>query len=66
KKIILAECKFCKGVGMVKSEHKVTLNIPAGVESGMRLKSPNQELEPSFLETIDILNMVPLFSMCRI
>ncbi|MDV3191334.1 MAG: DnaJ C-terminal domain-containing protein, partial [Candidatus Phytoplasma australasiaticum] len=24
------------------SEHKVTLNIPAGVESGMRLKSPNQ------------------------
>ncbi|MDO8030165.1 molecular chaperone DnaJ ['Planchonia careya' phytoplasma] len=42
KKIILEECKFCKGVGMVKSEHKVTLNIPAGVESGMRLKSPNQ------------------------
>ncbi|MDO7983622.1 MAG: molecular chaperone DnaJ [Pigeon pea little leaf phytoplasma] len=42
KKIILDKCVFCKGVGLVKSKHKVTLNIPAGVESGMTLKSPNQ------------------------
>lgn len=36
--IIEQHCEACAGKGKVKTSKKVTVNIPAGVESGMRLR----------------------------
>ncbi|MCU0821289.1 MAG: molecular chaperone DnaJ [Spirochaetes bacterium] len=37
-KIIGTPCKICSGSGMVQKKRKITVKIPAGVESGSRLK----------------------------
>ncbi len=36
--IIKNPCSTCSGSGRIKSKHKIKIKIPAGVESGMRLK----------------------------
>lgn len=38
--MIVDPCKECNGEGRVKSKRKVHFHIPAGVDSGMRLKLP--------------------------
>ncbi len=37
-KVITDPCKKCKGQGAVKEKHHVKVHIPAGVDTGMRLK----------------------------
>lgn len=37
-KTISHPCKKCRGSGVVKKERKISVNIPAGVEDGTRLK----------------------------
>lgn len=37
-RIITDPCKVCRGQGRVKDKHSVRVQIPAGVDSGMRLK----------------------------
>ncbi len=37
-KIITSPCKTCGGMGLVMKKRKITVKIPAGVESGSRLK----------------------------
>lgn len=37
-KIITAPCKSCGGNGLVMKKRKITVKVPAGVESGSRLK----------------------------
>lgn len=37
-KIVTDPCKECKGQGRVKEKHHVKVHIPAGVDTGMRLK----------------------------
>jgi len=37
-KIITSPCKSCGGTGLVLKKRKITVKIPAGVESGSRLK----------------------------
>lgn len=41
-KEVLEECPECEGEGRVKSNEKVKVNIPAGVEDGMKLRVPNK------------------------
>lgn len=36
--VIPAPCKDCRGTGAVKAEHTLTVNIPAGVDTGSRLR----------------------------
>ena len=36
--IITDPCKDCRGEGVVKEKQHVKVHIPAGVDSGMRLK----------------------------
>ena len=37
-KVIADPCKSCRGKGVVKEKQRVKVHIPAGVDSGMRLK----------------------------
>ncbi|MBP7902308.1 MAG: molecular chaperone DnaJ [Spirochaetes bacterium] len=37
-KIISSPCKSCNGSGLIAKKRKITIKIPAGVESGSRLK----------------------------
>ncbi len=37
-KIITSPCRVCKGTGLEEKHRKITVKIPAGVESGSRLK----------------------------
>lgn len=37
-KIITERCKECRGAGRVKKKQKIHIKIPAGVDTGMRLK----------------------------
>lgn len=37
-KIISSPCKSCNGTGLIAKKRKITIKIPAGVESGSRLK----------------------------
>ncbi len=37
-KTISHPCKKCRGAGVVKKERKISVNIPAGIEDGTRLK----------------------------
>jgi len=37
-KIITSPCRECSGAGLVQKQRKITVKIPAGVESGSRLK----------------------------
>lgn len=37
-KVVVDPCKTCSGEGRVKSKKRVNVHIPAGVDSGMRLK----------------------------
>jgi molecular chaperone DnaJ len=37
-KIITSPCKVCNGTGLTKKKRNITVKIPAGVESGSRLK----------------------------
>ncbi len=37
-KIITSPCKTCQGAGVTQKKRKITVKIPAGVESGSRLK----------------------------
>ncbi|WP_213319058.1 molecular chaperone DnaJ [Chlamydiifrater volucris] len=37
-KVIVDPCKNCKGQGRVKDKRQISVHIPAGVDSGMRLK----------------------------
>jgi molecular chaperone DnaJ len=39
-KTIVQKCSACSGEGRIKKKQKMTLSIPAGVDSGMRLKMP--------------------------
>lgn len=37
-KIITDPCKSCRGQGRIKAKHHVKVHIPAGIDTGMRLK----------------------------
>jgi molecular chaperone DnaJ len=39
-KTVAQNCESCSGAGRIKKKQKVSLSIPAGVDSGMRLKMP--------------------------
>jgi len=36
--IIEKECSHCRGTGFVREEKKITLNVPAGISSGMKMR----------------------------
>ena len=37
-KVIKSPCKTCRGTGLINKKRKITVKVPAGVESGSRLK----------------------------
>lgn len=39
-KIIHQPCKTCRGVGNVRRQHKVKINIPAGIDDGQTISRP--------------------------
>ncbi len=41
-KVIKNPCSKCKGQGRVQNNSKIKINIPAGVEDGMRLRIPGE------------------------
>ncbi len=40
--VILKECPRCRGAGRVEQQKELEVDIPAGVESGMRLRVPGE------------------------
>ncbi|MBT9557418.1 MAG: molecular chaperone DnaJ [Myxococcales bacterium] len=40
--MIATPCKVCRGQGVVKEPVKVTVNIPAGVDNGTRVRKPGE------------------------
>ncbi len=40
--VILEECRKCHGAGRVEQQKEIEVDIPAGVESGMRLRVPGE------------------------
>lgn len=43
--VIKDVCKNCRGAGLVREKSKVTINVPAGVESGATMHIPGQGSE---------------------
>lgn len=41
-KIIHQPCKTCRGMGAVRRQHKVEVNIPAGIDDGQTISKPGQ------------------------
>jgi len=41
-KIIHQPCKTCRGMGSVRRQHKVEVNIPAGIDDGQTISKPGQ------------------------
>ena len=41
-KIIEKPCTACRGSGQVRKKHKINVRIPAGIDTGMRLKIQNE------------------------
>ena len=41
-KIIHQPCKTCRGMGSVRRQHKVEINIPAGIDDGQTISKPGQ------------------------
>ncbi|MBQ3703750.1 MAG: molecular chaperone DnaJ [Oscillospiraceae bacterium] len=39
-KIIHQPCKSCRGVGSIRRQHKVEVNIPAGIDDGQTISKP--------------------------
>ena len=39
-KIIHQPCKTCRGMGSVRRQHKVTVNVPAGIDDGQTISRP--------------------------
>lgn len=39
-KIIHQPCKACRGMGSIRRQHKVTVNIPAGIDDGQTVSKP--------------------------
>ncbi|MDD5644491.1 MAG: molecular chaperone DnaJ [bacterium] len=40
--VVEKPCRFCNGNGLVEKPHKIKVNIPAGVDTGIRLKSEGE------------------------
>lgn len=40
--VVKDACPDCDGTGLVKQARKITINIPSGIETGMRLRSQGQ------------------------
>ena len=40
--VLRSPCEKCKGQGRVQTRHRVEINIPPGVDSGMQLRVPGQ------------------------
>jgi molecular chaperone DnaJ len=43
--VIKDPCKVCRGIGLVRETSKVSINVPAGVESGATMHIPGQGSE---------------------
>ncbi len=41
-KIIHQPCKNCRGMGNIRKQHKVKVNIPAGIDDGQTISKPGQ------------------------
>ena len=41
-KIIHQPCKTCRGMGSIRRQHKVEVNIPAGIDDGQTISKPGQ------------------------
>ena len=41
-RIVTDPCKVCRGQGRVKDKQRITVKIPAGVDSGMRMRIPGK------------------------
>ncbi len=39
-KIIHSPCKSCRGMGKIRRQHKITMNIPAGIDDGQTISKP--------------------------
>lgn len=41
-KIIHQPCKTCRGMGSIRRQHKVEINVPAGIDDGQTISKPGQ------------------------